>query len=162
MPDQRIDQIELVCSIMQHLSTQGITHALPREVNAVIAAANSIVDEFAKPEVKVTPGMGLRAWLQSDHTGLSSLYMARVLANATYPMSRDAEPAEPRDADDFKRCMGLLEACPEIRELIPKMAGHGRIWDRLIDKWAEIESLINSGKWNEANELIKAVEEGAR
>ena len=68
-----LNQITLVTDIMAALSRQepGLP-AEPRLINCVISAANSICEEFAKPIVKASAGMGLTDWLASDDVGMSS------------------------------------------------------------------------------------------
>lgn len=63
-----ISQIELIAAIAKHLDKNGIKHLLPRQYNAVIEAANLIIDELKKPERGISPGMGLSKWLDSDQT----------------------------------------------------------------------------------------------
>lgn len=136
----RVCQIDLVGAIQQHLQhEEGITHILHRDMKAIIDAANLIVAEFEKPERPAVPGMGLAAWLVSDHTGLSSRRMASRLSATRY--MPEAEPAYPRDPADFGRCLGLLEACPELRDRLPRMADDGPEWAALVEHWDELEAL---------------------
>ncbi|EPL8023955.1 hypothetical protein VKM53_11010 [Providencia stuartii] len=76
-----INQIDLIAAISSEIEKQipGIP-AEPRYMNAIIKAANLVCDEFKKPFVKASEGMGLAAWLASDYVGASSKYMASVLS----------------------------------------------------------------------------------
>lgn len=136
-----IDQMTLVSDIMKALSKQNRKiPAEPRFVNCVIAAANSIVAELAKPIVKATPGMGLEAWLDSDDTGSSSLYMAWCLSSGQFGYwqgRKQPEPAYPRDPDDLGRCIRLIEAVPEFGAKIPEMSHRGKEWLAVTTNWAE-------------------------
>jgi hypothetical protein len=131
-----VSQIELVGAILESLDKLGVKSLLERELNTVIRCATEIVNELAKLERKVTPGMGLDAWLVSDHVGSSSAFMASVL---TGKLSRDL--AYPHDPDDFGRCIGLLDACPELREHLPRLLGCGPQWAALVSVWDELEAM---------------------
>lgn len=126
-----INQIELISAISDELCRQvpGLT-AEPRLFNSVIAAANLIVSEFAKPIVKATPGMGLTAWLASDDVGASSKFMALVLSG--YDPSEFAYPLDP---DDLGRCIRLIRAAPELAQRVHVMSEHGKEWAAVAENW---------------------------
>lgn len=135
----RLSQMSLVSAIANEITRQcpGIA-VVPRQFNSIIAAANDLVDEFAKPIVKATPGMGLEAWLDSDDTGASSLYMAWCLSAGQfgYWQGREQpEPAYPRDPDDLGRCIRLIEAVPEFGGKIHEMAHRGAHWLAVTTNW---------------------------
>lgn len=136
-----ISQIQLINAMCQAISEQGNPTLLPRQINAVIQAANDILAELRNPERVAKPGAGLAAWLNSDRTGLSSLWMAKTLAG--YRSGPPAKYAYPHDPDDFGRCLGLLDACPELRERLPEMAATGPEWAALVAHWDELEALLN-------------------
>lgn len=131
-----VSQIELIAVIARYLDKCGHTHLLPRQYNAVIEAANLIIDELSDPERKVTPGMGLQGWLASDQTGVSSKFMAGVLGEGYR-----GKYGHPHDPSDFGRCVGLLDACPELRGKLHLMNSHGPEWKALVDHWDELEAL---------------------
>lgn len=147
MPDKRIEQMPLICAITEYLREgYGIETMLPREFNAVISAANMIVEELAKPEKSVTPNMGMTAWMASDHTGRSSMYMAWRLHCAAGIQAGTRPPlqeyAYPLDPDDLKRCIWLLDACPILRPCFKEMAKTGPEWAALIERWDELEQTL--------------------
>jgi len=137
-----ISQIALVNAICQAISEQGDPELLPRQFNAVIRAANAILAELRAPERVAGPGAGLHAWLYSDRVGSSSLWMAKTLAG--YWGEPWAQYAYPHDPDDFNRCLGLLDACPELIERLPEMAATGREWAALVAHWDELEALFHA------------------
>jgi hypothetical protein len=92
--------------------------------------------------------MGLQAWLASDDTGQSSLYMASVLGG----FRRDY--AHPRDLDDFGRCSRLLDAVPEFRPRLSEMRDKSPEWAALVDSWEAIEKIIPAEKYQEADRLV--------
>lgn len=137
-----LDQIGLFSAINKEICKQvpGLP-AEPRLMNCVIAAANMIVAEFKKPIVKATPGMGLEAWLDSDDTGSSSLYMAWCLSSGQFGYwwgRKQPEPAYPRDPDDLGRCIRLVRAVPELAERVHLMAEskHGKEWFAVAANWS--------------------------
>jgi len=91
-------------------------------------------------------GIGLRAWLESDDTGQSSLYMVALLADSSVWIPKRehylALRPYPLDPDDFGRCFRLLQAVPSLREHLPKLAEYGGdVWAAYIANWSELESL---------------------
>jgi hypothetical protein len=75
----------------------------------------------------------LAKWFMSGDVGSSSTCIAQHLSgeecNGDYPM----------DAEDLGRCIGLLNAIPELRVRLPEMAKVNRYWAVLIPRWSEIE-----------------------
>lgn len=168
-----IGQMDLVLGILTLLEKRKVTVNV-RQTNAVINAANDIMDELRRPNTEAAPGCGLRAWLNSDSTGASSLYMASVLA----PLAGLRETVAaggpinyPHDPADFGRCLTLLDAVPELRSHLSALAnGHGPAWAGLIAVWAELEALYReeypSGKAPKLFQRMRAIEvtaqEGAK
>lgn len=160
MPSHNINQIELVCKVVEYLEERhGIESLNCRQYNAVIAACTSIVNELAKPDKPVVPDMGYRAWLDCDHTGMSSEFMGRVLyADGKYPKSHYCveygDGLYPRDADDFGRCVGLLIAVPVFRERLQFLKEAGPEWAAIAEHWDELEELHERGQVKELNARI--------
>src|SRR3990167_7538963 len=117
----RISQLDLISAIGKHLEKRhGKIVAVPRQFNAIIAAANLIVEAFDQEPVMATPGMGKEAWINSDDIGVSSMYTAFVLCPPAgggqaryYP--EFPEYPHPKNPQDFGRCVRLIEAVPELR-----------------------------------------------
>ena len=147
-----ITQIDLVTEIIRVLEDAGITDVLPRQFNAIVIAADSVMAELREPERKVSPGMGTMKWLASDHTGLSSLYMAMKLDP---PIGQRCQYAYPHDSADFGRCLGLLEAAPELRERLPKMAETGKEWAALVPFWDDLEAAFEAGQFEVVTDQIR-------
>lgn len=49
--------------------------------------------------------------------------------------------SHPRDPSDFRRCMGLLEAVPDMRKHLSAMAKVSAVWAALVARWDELERL---------------------
>lgn len=147
-----LNQITLVTDIMAALSRQvpGLP-AEPRLMNCVISAANSICEEFAKPIVKASAGMGLADWLASDDVGMSSKFMASVLTGQF-----KAEFAVPHDPDDLCRCIRMVKAMPELEGLIHLMCDHGTMWSAVANNWERWSAMDEAEQWDTLYDEMKA------
>jgi hypothetical protein len=150
-----VNQVELVGRVLKELDRQGVKDLNTRQMNAVIRAVDSIIDEIEKPTVGSSPGMGFEAWMQSDDTGLSSRYLAISLTGRCAP-----KLDWPHDADDFGRCVRMLDAVPELRERLGMLEHAPDPWPRLWARWAEAEALYRAGQGKELNDLIREVVNG--
>lgn len=140
----RLNQVELIGEIMKMLERRfGVQTLIHRQINSIIAGANLIVDEFAKPYREAVPGCGLSAWLCSDDVGMSSQFMAHVLAGGPGLSPYDG-PAHPHDADDFSRCHRFLRCVPEARKRLPELAGKSPVWASLVQYWDELETMFEA------------------
>lgn len=92
-------------------------------------------------------------WTLTGSVGLSSRCMAAHLTG------NKCDGSYPHDGGDFQRCVDLLNACPELRPLLPKMAEVNSYWLALIPEWERIEAL--SGKsgmqYKEIQKIIGAI-----
>lgn len=152
-----ITQPDLVCGIVGVLAKAGYKEAEPRIINACIDAANSILQVLERDPVLAKSGMGLVAWLASDDTGLSSVFMARVYKGLPTTIA-----CYPFDPADFGRCSRFLEAVPEARALLPKLAKHGPVWAEYVRRWDEMEALYQeekpSGKCPKLYEVMQSIQ----
>ena len=144
-----MNQIELFTDIARAVEKQVGGVVLPRQINAIIQASNLIVEAFEKPEQKVVDGMGVQAWLKSDHTGSSSLWMLQAMG-----IRGGREYAYPHDADDFGRCLGLLRAAPELREKLGQVAATGKEWAAIVANWKEFEDLYQRAEYAELSKRM--------
>ena len=137
-----LQQMALVGDIMRAVEKQGVNGITQRQMNAIIEAANLICGAFEKPYTPSTPGGGVAQWLASDETGLSSKYLLMALRNEA---TKDHFAfAWPHDPSDFGRCVGLLDAVPELRDKLNVMRDankHGAQWAALARNWTELEAL---------------------
>lgn len=76
-------------------------------------------------------------WFATGRVGLSSKSMA--LAVLDYPNDPQWGVQYPCDPDDLNRCLLLMEAAPEIREHMDKVAALSERWARLVARWDELE-----------------------
>ena len=151
-----ISQIDLIGDIMAALENRGVKRCNARQMNAVIEAANLIVDAIAKEHKPAIPGSGWRVWLQSDATGLSSkCLLAETMNVHVGPPGHLGVKNYPHDADDFGRCIGLLDAEPEIRGKLGVMADCGPQWAAIVQRWDELERLYRAGNRKRVNEILR-------
>jgi len=80
----------------------------------------------------------VKAWQSTGEKGRSSEAMAAAfLSKSTFDCYANDYP---RDPDDFRRCMQLLDAAPLARGYMHRVADMGIVWAKLVDRWPEIEA----------------------
>lgn len=151
-----VDQIELIAAIGKELGRQKHKYLNARQMGAVINAANLIVAEMETPHRSSVPGEGLTAWLASDDAGMSSKYMAHILADGP-----KVEPAYPHDADDFGRCSRFLLAVTDRKE-IAAMDSCGKIWQGLVTMWPVLEIAYKHKNFKTISRVLQLIEENGK
>jgi len=63
-------------------------------------------------------------------------------AFAGLPQERSWGRNHPADPDDFCRCLLLLEAVPEAREHLEKVAKISRVWENIVDNFEKLETMF--------------------
>ena len=159
-----LNQLDLVTSILglvdKQAKAKGIKGfgARPDQLNAVIKAADVVVEAFAEPTRAAQPNCGVDLWLKSHDTGTSSLAMCRHLTGKGYASDPKAHPIDP---DDFGRCYRFLRAVPEATAKLPLMADVSLTWSRMIAEWPRMEHLyerdLASGRSDELYELMQSL-----
>ena len=111
----------------------------------------------------------LAKWLLHGEVGESSKAIAAELSGLAILKSRRFT-SYPLDAGDFRRCLLLLEAVPELAPLLPKMAKVSPVWAALVDVWPELTVCLETecpgwrqkyGPAPETYRRIQAVVDGA-
>jgi hypothetical protein len=77
------------------------------------------------------------AWYVNGETGISSKAMAAVFSGIE-PVNRWFGN-HPSDPSDFNRCLKLLNAVPEARNHMDKVAKLSDVWAKLVDRWDEVK-----------------------
>lgn len=98
-------------------------------------------------------------WFATGQVGLSSKSMA--LAVLEMPQDLEWGANHPLDPDDLNRCLLLLEAVPEIRQHMGKIAALSETWRKLVERWDEVEQcfLDEVGlNWSKARRAPKTYE----
>lgn len=106
-----------------------------------IAALKKLLEPaaVAKAEEENTAGLSKAAlqWLATGERGLSSETLFSYLTGHDIQDEGD-ENCYPHDPADLRRCMLLLEQCPELKPNLPRIAQAGPIWAALFARWDEL------------------------
>lgn len=154
-----LNQIALITAITEELNRQIPGLPADGRMNVVIKAANDICAEYSRELIIASAGMGLEAWLNSDDTGSSSLYMAWCLSGGQFGYwhgRRQPGAAYPLDPADLGRCIRLIEAVPDFGGKIPEMAHRGYEWLAVTTNWVQWVDLHKRGKGLELYNEMKA------
>lgn len=101
-------------------------------------------------------------WAQYGERGSSSECIFNHLNKSMrYPKAYDSHPLDP---SDFNRCYKLLKAVPQWRERITEMRKVSPVWERLVDNWDKLESMLEeqletkkpNGMYEFMNQLIES------
>lgn len=76
-------------------------------------------------------------WFATGQVGTSS--KAMVLAVLDFPQDPDWPDEYPYHPVELNGCLLLLEAAPEIRDHMDKVAALSERWARLVARWDELE-----------------------
>lgn len=128
------------------ISVPGYKPVVPRQMDAVIEAANKIVDEFAKPPVFPTAPMSWSDWLASDDTGASSTFMLWACCLEANPAcwarsNSIKDRPTPQDKADFSRCYRLVKFVLRDEFHPGKLESHGDKWAAIARSWDELCAL---------------------
>ena len=83
-------------------------------------------------------------WTYEGETGSSSLTIARTA------VTRAAwKPFQfPRDPDDLRRCLLLIQAVPETVDALPILAQASKRWRPLVEAWDQLSQSLKE-EWGE-------------
>jgi hypothetical protein len=85
-------------------------------------------------------GDALEEWIRGGDTGISSHTIAEILSGRSGLCGAWGRGA-PHDAEDFGRCVRLLELIPGWRDRLSEVAEAEPAWAGLVDAWDEVEDL---------------------
>ena len=153
----KIDQLDLIIAIHKHLKKQKVKTMNVHQTNALISAANIIVDALEKEHQPAVPDMGYRAWAACDDVGISSSFMARCLLGYVAA----GEYGHPHDPSDFHRCVKMIKAMPNLRGTIPEMASESPEWAKVVENWDRWEKMLEVATFGTggATDLFKEMQE---
>lgn len=72
-------------------------------------------------------------WFATGRVGAS----AKAMAMAVIDMPTDK--SHPYDPDDLNRCLLLMDAVPEVRQHMDKVAAINETWRKLVSRWDDVE-----------------------
>lgn len=87
----------------------------------------------------------LLKWIATGERGVSSETIVTMLAGVDLVQGRGCEPYDP---SDFRRCLLLLEAVPELKPKMERMKFVSEYWKLLIENWDELVKMYNEEKHN--------------
>ena len=85
----------------------------------------------------------LLKWIASGDRGASSETIVTKLAGIDLAHGCSCEPHDP---SDFRRCLLLLDAVPELKSKLDKMKEVSNYWRLLIENWNELEKMYHEEK----------------
>lgn len=103
---------------------------------------------------------GSAQWLGAGEHGRSSMAMFRHLTGYQFDerdLPADAAAAHPLDADDFKRCLLLVQTVPTLRESIHRLAELSPVWGGIARAWYDLEAAMNDGKPEDVSRYINTI-----
>lgn len=134
--------------IMDHLNESATrfiigmaSQDLPGRVNSPRRTRREMANVSSEMSHKIAQ------WFTEGNTGVSSKYMAGVALNGIDHQSDSHDPT-PGDTSDLLRCIGLVEAVPEIRDTFRVLRLTDPVWAIFIDNWDTLTAMANSGDWN--------------
>jgi len=102
-------------------------------------------------------------WLVNGSTGLSSkCLLATIIHGEPLEGGWDAK-FHPHDPSDLKRCIGLLDAAPDLRNHLSMMKTVSKEWEILVQHWHELEATFrveveqHPNRAPETNELMRSL-----
>jgi hypothetical protein len=122
----------------------------PRGGHIVCRKCNETKTASAAPKV-TSPN--LVKWLAGGSRGASSNAIVQHLTGL--PAAKSDPRFHPLDPWDLRRCLLLLELCPELKPDLHKMKEVSPQWSALIDIWEELEKLFEEEvpDWREKENL---------
>lgn len=79
-------------------------------------------------------------WLKRGERGISS----ETIFSKMTGIDLVSPGHHPSDPSDFRRCEMLLRAVPEFRERLDEMKAVSPVWQKLVERWQEIVTLMES------------------
>jgi len=112
----------------------------------MLGAARSLPEDLRIAEMGNAPRDGSEhalvfKWRLDGEVGQSAAAIADTMLGHEVPPG--GELPHPRDIDDFRRCVLLLERIPSFRERLSRMR-ISPAWDALVDAWSDIEAALRA------------------
>ena len=81
-------------------------------------------------------------WLAAGERGISSDTIVQTLTGI--PALGGWRASHPHDPADLRRCVLLLESCPELAARFDEMRRVSPEWERLFDAWPELVATMDA------------------
>ncbi len=90
--------------------------------------------------MQITPN--INEWLASGERGISSEAIVSHLTGINI-VAKHWFSTHPSDPGDLRRCALLIEAAPEIKSELPRMAEVSEVWKRLVGEWDNLVEMLH-------------------
>lgn len=89
-------------------------------------------------------------WLYGGEKGNSSKVMFSAITGLP---TGGTTPKTPKDPDDFKRCMLLIDEVPEFESELHKVAALSPVWKNIVDNWVLLCIMMDAtlDEWETGN-----------
>lgn len=127
----------------------------------VIGSDESLKRLRAEHDARIAHLPPLEKWCSGWDKGISSMTMLAAIVHPDTIIPNccksyvNAKQDVPHDADDFGRCVRLLEAMPEFRPQLHKVSDKHPEWGQIIANWDGLEFLYHAGQYNEVTRLLQ-------
>lgn len=115
---------------------------LPDDIEACKAAKIKEINSLPLAHNLTGLSNSIVRWLATGERGASSETMLSHLAGVDCRDLDAQYAAHPHDPDDLRRCMLLLDQCPELVPLMPKMSSASKQWAALVAIWPELTATM--------------------
>lgn len=134
---------------------QDLPHDLAQQYAALFRQYGSVHfrDIAAKLADFGSVNENARRWCRQGAVGASSLAMYHHFIGNSF--EQEVPPHYPHDADDFGRCMKLIDAVPQWRERIPELADLSRRWGAIAENWDAIERRLRAGDTDGCTAILR-------
>lgn len=121
------------------------THPDPTFVFTNEVGTNAMRAEVDRQTEGLPP---LERWCRGWDRGISSMTIVcllRTYADGARQMRMHGGTGIPHDADDFGRCVRLLDAVPDIKPELPQLAERMPEWAPIVADWDRLEGWYRDG-----------------
>lgn len=103
---------------------------------------------------------GSGKWLGAGEWGTSSMAMFRHLSGYEFASS-ELNPSDlataPRDADDLRRCLAMLDAVPSLKGQVERMRELSPVWAGIVDQWGALRAFMSADRPEQASRLLSRI-----
>lgn len=111
-----------------------LSEITPEILEAMLASRDPLDAEAA---IQCKLPRSVLMWLTTGERGISSNTIVQHLTG--YPALGSWGGSHQLDPGDLRRCMLLLDACPELhRPFVERMAEASPVWARLVEVWDDL------------------------
>ena len=148
-----ISNITLLSAVLESFP-EG-TKVEVKQLNEITQKCNDIIAIVSRDPVRAERNSGLEAWVNSDDTGMSSMYLLSKL-EPSFVLRPTPDYATPHDSSDLVRCINLMDAAPELKENFSAL-DEDPYWRELLEFWSTVESYFYLRQHEDLSNFIKTL-----